>query len=255
MGFVSLNVLLYVVQIHGLENLALHQPTWEQNPWPDKMRDFGSENAVDEVYGCNGTYGEDCIYPCPTNCQDRRCDINTGLCFSCVPGYNGPKCNFVCNNNTYGPECALKCGNCSNGETCHHINGTCFNGCAEGALGDTCQGGRCDGGCKQGWTGNTCDQIRATNTQPCSCTESYTIVIVVVSVLIVVTGSLINFVIWKRNAAWGIFRNLQVNERKRIISIQNLKRLTNPRHMKKSIVIQTETGSNLTSLKRFSTKS
>nr|XP_034319168.1 multiple epidermal growth factor-like domains protein 11 isoform X2 [Crassostrea gigas] len=450
MGFVSLNVLLYVVQIHGLENLALHQPTWEQNPWPDKMRDFGSENAVDgmytdrganggqctisvdgvynatlgvdlgrvvsishidiyyrtdnlgysyymytgrvagffvyvsnttskddgylcyhdkstiegtlssdqhinctlhgryviyynerkpgvnyptfyskyayhelcelEVYGCNGTYGEDCIYPCPTNCQDRRCDINTGLCFSCVPGYNGPK---FCNNNTYGPECALKCGNCSNGETCHHINGTCFNGCAEGALGDTCQGGcqsgyygqncshrcsencivtsqcnrftgrcdggckpgwrentcnqicnnntygpacalncgncsnggtchhingtclhgcargttgdtcqegcqsgyygrdcshrcsencivnnhcdrvtgRCDGGCKQGWTGNTCDQIRATNTQPCSCTESYTIVIVVVSVLIVVTGSLINFVIWKRNAA------------------------------------------------------
>uniref|UniRef100_A0A8W8MHY4 Scavenger receptor class F member 2 n=1 Tax=Magallana gigas TaxID=29159 RepID=A0A8W8MHY4_MAGGI len=266
MGFVSLNVLLYVVQIHGLENLALHQPTWEQNPWPDKMRDFGSENAVDgysyyiytgrvagffvfvsnttskddgylcyhdkstdqnmltadqhinctlqgryviyynerkpgvnyptfyskyayhelcelEVYGCNGTYGEDCVYPCPTNCQDRRCDINTGLCFSCVPGYKGPQCNFVCNNNTYGPECALKCGNCSNGQTCHHVNGTCFNGCAVEAIGDSCKG------------------VRATNTQPCSWTESYNIVIVVMSVLIVVTGSLINFVIWKRNAA------------------------------------------------------
>nr|XP_034321168.1 multiple epidermal growth factor-like domains protein 10 isoform X2 [Crassostrea gigas] len=358
MGFVSLNVLLYVVQIHGLENLALHQPTWGQYAWPDKSRDFGSENAVDgmyndrganggqctisvdgvynatlgvdlgrvvsishidiyyrtdnlgysyymytgrvagffvyvsnttskddgylcyhdestkestlssnqhinctlhgryviyynerkpgvnyptfyskyayhelcelEIYGCNGTYGEDCIYPCPINCQDRRCDINTGLCFSCVPGYKGPQCNFVCNNNTYGPECALKCGNCSNGETCHHINGTCPHGCAVG--GESCQEGcqsgyygrncshrcsencivtsqcdrftgRCDGGCKPGWAGNTCNQIRSTNKQTCSCTESYNIVIVVVSVLIVATGSLINFVIWKRNAA------------------------------------------------------
>lgn len=22
--------------------------------------------------GCNGTFGEDCIYPCPTNCQDKE---------------------------------------------------------------------------------------------------------------------------------------------------------------------------------------
>lgn len=43
--------------------------------------------------------------------------------------------------------------------------------------------------------------VQATDTQPCSCTESYNIVIVVVSLLIVVTGSMINFVIWKRNAA------------------------------------------------------
>uniref|UniRef100_A0A8W8NU51 Multiple epidermal growth factor-like domains 10 n=1 Tax=Magallana gigas TaxID=29159 RepID=A0A8W8NU51_MAGGI len=171
-----------------------------------------------EVYGCNGTFGDDCTYPCPTNCQDR-----------------------------------------SNGETCHHINGTCLHGCAEGTTGDTCQEG-----CQSGYYGRDCShrcsescivtkhcdrvtgrcEVRATNTEPSSCTESYNIVIVVVSLLIVVTGSMINFVIWKRNAAWGICRNLQVKERKRIINIQNLKRLTNPRHMKKSIVIPTETGSN-----------
>nr|XP_034322582.1 multiple epidermal growth factor-like domains protein 10 [Crassostrea gigas] len=338
-----------------MENLALFQPTWEQYPWPDKTRDFGSEKAVDgmytdrgvggqctisedgkntatwrvdlgrvvsishidiyyrtdnrnnsqnldriagffvyvsnttskddgylcyhdeltdrfmlsedqhinctllgryviyynerkqsvqypsfysnyaynelcevEVYGCKGIYGDDCIYPCPANCKDRRCDTNAGHCLSCSSGYKGLECHIVCNNNTYGPECALKCGNCSNGETCHHINGTCLHGCAEGALGDTCQEGcqsgyyrrncshrcsencivtsqcdrftgRCGGGCKQGWTGNTCDELRATDTQTSSCTETYTIVIVMVSVLIVVTGSLINFVIWKRN--------------------------------------------------------
>lgn len=38
------------------ENLALHQPTcnWEQYPWPDESRDFGSENAVDGMYDDRG---------------------------------------------------------------------------------------------------------------------------------------------------------------------------------------------------------
>ncbi|XP_052692307.1 uncharacterized protein LOC128170561 [Crassostrea angulata] len=58
MGFLILNVLLYIAQIQGLENLALHQPTWEQYPWPDKSRDFGSENAVDGMYTDRGTGGQ-----------------------------------------------------------------------------------------------------------------------------------------------------------------------------------------------------
>lgn len=41
-----------------IENLALHQPTWEQNPWPDIKRDFGSENAVDGMYTYRGTEGQ-----------------------------------------------------------------------------------------------------------------------------------------------------------------------------------------------------
>lgn len=40
------------------ENLALHQPTWEEYPWPDKGRDFGSENAVDGLYDDRGMGGQ-----------------------------------------------------------------------------------------------------------------------------------------------------------------------------------------------------
>lgn len=40
------------------ENLALHQPTWEEYPWPDKTRDFGSENAVDGLYDHRGVGGQ-----------------------------------------------------------------------------------------------------------------------------------------------------------------------------------------------------
>lgn len=43
--------------------------------------------------GCNGTYGDDCFYPCPTNCLDRKCDTDTGHCLGCDPGYNGQRCN------------------------------------------------------------------------------------------------------------------------------------------------------------------
>lgn len=41
-------------------NLALHQPTWEQNPWPDESRDFGSEKAVDGMYTNRAVYGGQC---------------------------------------------------------------------------------------------------------------------------------------------------------------------------------------------------
>eukprot|EP00105_Crassostrea_gigas_P040909 XP_019925057.1 PREDICTED: uncharacterized protein LOC109619446 isoform X2 [Crassostrea gigas] len=78
-----------------------------------------------EVYGCNGAFGEDCIYSCPTNCEDGKCDTITGHCISCASGYKGHRCN----------------------------------------------------------------KVEATSTQPCSCTEGYTIVIVLVSLLIVVTGT------------------------------------------------------------------
>uniref|UniRef100_K1PLA4 Leukocyte common antigen n=1 Tax=Magallana gigas TaxID=29159 RepID=K1PLA4_MAGGI len=46
-----------------------------------------------EVYGCDGTYGDDCFYPCPTNCLDRKCDTDTGHCLGCSPGYKGQRCN------------------------------------------------------------------------------------------------------------------------------------------------------------------
>lgn len=42
------------------ENLALHKPTWEEYPWPDTTRDFGSENAVDGMYDDRGDNGGQC---------------------------------------------------------------------------------------------------------------------------------------------------------------------------------------------------
>lgn len=39
-------------------NLALHQPTWEQYPWPEKRYDYGSENAVDGMYDDRGFGGQ-----------------------------------------------------------------------------------------------------------------------------------------------------------------------------------------------------
>lgn len=40
------------------DNLALYKPTWETFPWPDKGRDFGSENAVDGLYDNRGDGGQ-----------------------------------------------------------------------------------------------------------------------------------------------------------------------------------------------------
>lgn len=51
---------MYVPYDIDTENLALHQPTWEQHPWPDKSRDFGSENAVDGLYSDRGEYVGQC---------------------------------------------------------------------------------------------------------------------------------------------------------------------------------------------------
>lgn len=142
-----------------------------------------------EVYGCrkNGYFGDTCTLQCPPNCQERRCDIHTGHCLGCLPGYQGPSCNKVCNKQTYGLECAHRCGRCENNESCHNVNGTCLRGCEVGVQGDRCQNecqigyygkncihrcsaycyvtsrcdrftGECDGGCKPGWIGNTCKE-------------------------------------------------------------------------------------------------
>lgn len=58
---ISLNfrhLFLCVTYFNYTENLALHQPTWEQNPWPEKRDDYGSENAVDGMYTDRGTGGQ-----------------------------------------------------------------------------------------------------------------------------------------------------------------------------------------------------
>ncbi|XP_056002212.1 receptor-type tyrosine-protein phosphatase mu-like [Ostrea edulis] len=142
-----------------------------------------------EVYGCTDptVYGVNCDQLCPDGCQKKKCDVITGQCLGCIPGYQGLRCSQVCGGQTYGMECSSPCGNCSDGDTCHHVNGTCLQGCNEGAKGDKCQTpcqpgfygkncgqncshncnvtnrcnrftGECDGGCKPGWKTPTCQQ-------------------------------------------------------------------------------------------------
>lgn len=44
----------------SVENLAFGGRTWQQYPWPDKSRDFGSENAVDGLYKNRSEVGGQC---------------------------------------------------------------------------------------------------------------------------------------------------------------------------------------------------
>lgn len=46
-----------------------------------------------EVYGCSDSFGEECQHLCPSTCQGKTCNINTGHCFGCVPGYRDLTCS------------------------------------------------------------------------------------------------------------------------------------------------------------------
>lgn len=38
-------------------------------------------------------YGVNCNIHCPTNCKDNTCNIQSGSCFNCKPGWTGTYCN------------------------------------------------------------------------------------------------------------------------------------------------------------------
>jgi hypothetical protein len=71
-----------------------------------KYTPFGSDYIQLETFpfktGCNetGYYGEMCDQQCPDGCQEQRCDVITGYCLGCLPGYQGLRCSKgVCINN------------------------------------------------------------------------------------------------------------------------------------------------------------
>lgn len=142
------------------------------------------------VTGCSslGVYGDHCDKPCPQNCQERRCNIISGKCLGCLPGWMGDECNKACSAGYFGLECKSKCvGHCKDDTPCNHINGTCDDGCKDGYTGSDCteecpvakygpnclyncsgkcldemrcnlSTGRCDNGCESGFTGEHCDK-------------------------------------------------------------------------------------------------
>ncbi|XP_061194988.1 protein draper-like [Saccostrea echinata] len=105
-----------------------------------------------EVYGCSTPrrYGTDCSKSCPTNCKEY-CDIGSGNCLQCSPGYRGDRCEQACETGFYGADCNQTCGHCKDFKTCNPINGTCSYGCAAGF-----EGLRCNRECATGFYGDNC---------------------------------------------------------------------------------------------------
>ncbi|XP_062619902.1 cell death abnormality protein 1-like [Saccostrea cucullata] len=121
-----------------------------------------------EVNGClAGSYGPNCSLPCPDNCGDGYCDVETGVCFWCKPGYHGPQCESECDPINYGQDCRHSCGACLGHKRCHHINGSCVKGCDAGFKGEFCKtecdpytyGFDCMQNCSDSCENNTCNSF------------------------------------------------------------------------------------------------
>uniref|UniRef100_K1QD44 Scavenger receptor class F member 2 n=1 Tax=Magallana gigas TaxID=29159 RepID=K1QD44_MAGGI len=91
------------------------------------------------VKGCDTLmFGNNCA-PCPTNCEDNKCQH--GKCFACKPGWVGMFCNKKCIEGWYGDNCNQQCQeHCRDNATCNHVTGLCDKSSAAG------------------WTGNICDK-------------------------------------------------------------------------------------------------
>ena len=97
----------------------------------EKCDDNGCTECKDKT-----KYGLECE-DCPLNCyykdQERKCDQNSGNCFSCINGKTGIKCDQNCNE---GCNIAEK--------NCDMIDGKCD--CLQGFYGETCEN-KCDENC------------------------------------------------------------------------------------------------------------
>ncbi|CAL1536340.1 unnamed protein product [Lymnaea stagnalis] len=84
------------------------------------------------------SYGHNCSFNCPLNCYNNECNTLTGLCESCILGYQGPGCESVCNTTSWGPACNNNCNvhciamNDTAQALCHHVTGVCTLGCMAG---------------------------------------------------------------------------------------------------------------------------
>lgn len=141
--------------------------------WP--LRFLLNLSLFDE--GCNNAsvYGSNCDIPCPANCKDSTCHIESGACSLCKPGWTGVKCNTSkmgprfpvivkyyfnymktfykdlqmhsfftpdCREGWYGVNCSKQCsGHCKDDTPCYQVTGHCESKCAAGWTGLQCDKG------------------------------------------------------------------------------------------------------------------
>ncbi|XP_062585032.1 uncharacterized protein LOC134246680 [Saccostrea cucullata] len=171
--------------VHG-QYVIYHNERRPGVTYPDDYSKYAYIELCEvEVYGCPDPthYGSDCSYKCSTNCL-QYCDIVSGKCPSCAPGYKGKWCEQACLKGSFGKNCSETCSSACYDSTCNRTNGRCDNGCypgwkgdycneacSEGYFGekcvhkcnDTCKGcnnvnGVCEHGCHTGWKGDFCDE-------------------------------------------------------------------------------------------------
>ncbi|XP_052793476.1 multiple epidermal growth factor-like domains protein 10 isoform X2 [Mya arenaria] len=104
-----------------------------------------------EVFGANcpsGYFGDMCLRRC--HCKNQ-CEVISGHCNNCEPGWKPPTCETACQSGFYD-DCKRVCGQCKQ-PPCNKTDGYCTGGCAEGYTGD-----KCDQECPTGRYGDYCSR-------------------------------------------------------------------------------------------------
>ncbi|XP_056003651.1 multiple epidermal growth factor-like domains protein 10 [Ostrea edulis] len=210
--------------------------------------------CLNEITCRPGFHGKNCGQRCSHNCNvTNHCNRFTGECDGgCKPGWKMPTCQQECDGGMYGAGCTHSCGPCLDNKQCHHVNGTCLNGCSSGHQGRHCEEnctdghfgmncensctlycgrngscdritGMCDSGCIDDWRGPLCGSAEELSScTSCTADDSIAIILsLVISVIIVITGSVVNFVIWKRNQSENPRRGLNENSKCQLETVNN----------------------------------
>ncbi|XP_052793473.1 protein draper-like [Mya arenaria] len=109
-----------------------------------------------EVFETNctmGYFGDKCLRRC--HCQSQ-CDVLTGNCNECEPGWYPPTCETDCPTGSYGEKCSSNCSQHCIAEDCNHVNGICNLGCKPGY--DFLIDHKCTTPCSQGYYGQDCSK-------------------------------------------------------------------------------------------------
>lgn len=87
----------HICQIHGRYVTYYNERTGSGSNLPPSVvntKETIAELCEVQVFGCStGVFGDDCAEPCPQNCRDDLCKVQTGVCLHCVDGWKGEFCN------------------------------------------------------------------------------------------------------------------------------------------------------------------